>query len=64
MAASAGQALASIHRAGRTWAVVALAAGVLVAGGLSGSSHARATSLRNAPRALHHHVVSRPGARR
>ncbi|HEY1917467.1 MAG TPA: hypothetical protein VGH27_18015 [Streptosporangiaceae bacterium] len=44
MAASPGQELCTIHRAGRTWAVSILAAGVLLAGVASGPDPVRVTS--------------------
>jgi hypothetical protein len=52
MATSAAQKLCGIHRAGRTWAVLILAAGVLLAGVASGPGSAHATSVGAKARAV------------
>jgi hypothetical protein len=46
MAASPGQSLCGLHRAGRTWAVIIAATGILLAGVASGPDPAHATSGR------------------
>lgn len=65
MAASPGQELCTIHRAGRTWAVSILAAGVLLAGIASGPDPAHATSGSRHPAVSSQQqgISSRPAAR-
>ena len=68
MAALAGQELAIIQRAGRTWAVVIMAAGILLAGVASGPATLGATSAKAAHMATsaHRHpgITPRPAGNR